>query len=211
MMPVSKAHSISFTVASSIVYCLWKYIACIDSNYTIISFLISLFMSYSFYKIIYKLILILCKKIKLVKKFILGKYYFEGLWIGKYNSDEDEEYYYEVFEQDLEGMSIKGEAFDRNKNKICSWTIINPIINIPESKFTYYYEMDNYTTNDIKQGYSRATIFYKKYAYKLAGFAIDNCCKAKQEYVSIKIKDQSNLEDWINTEFWNQIDSTLKR
>ena len=57
MMPVSKAHSISFTVASSIVYGLWKYIAYIDSNYTIISFLISLFMSYSFYKIIYILIL----------------------------------------------------------------------------------------------------------------------------------------------------------
>lgn len=46
---------------------------------------------------------------------MLGKYYLEGLWVGYYVVDGKAEYYYELFEQTLDGLTIVGKAFDEKR------------------------------------------------------------------------------------------------
>ncbi len=212
MSPILKAYSLSFSLATSIVYIIWQSISQLKSGNWFVSFIITFVLSLSFYRFMIKIIFFLCKKIKIVKKLIFGRNYFAGLWIGYFTVDGAVEYYYEIFEQDLDGLTIKGKSFDKNREYSGEWTIIHPNWNIEDSKFTYYYEMDVLTQNDITLGYSRATIYWDKHgkANKLIGFAIDNYSSNKQPYVSVKINDTTSFENWIETNFWNNVEKIHK-
>lgn len=212
MTPLLKAHSLSFSLATTIVYILWKNLETLQTECWIINIIITFILSLSFYRIIYKSIFFSCKRIKTIKKWILGSYYFEGLWIGYYTVDDEVEYYYEIFEQELNSLTIKGKSFDKNKKFTGEWAIINPNLNIADSKFTYYYEMDVASSHDITLGYSRATIYWdsKGRAKKLIGFAIDNYSLNKQLYTSIKVNKLSTYEKWIEDNFWHEAENLYK-
>lgn len=204
MKPITKAHSISFAISTTVVYGIWNRFASIQTNFFIISLLVTFAMSLTFYKLVFYLLLFLCERITTLKKIILSKYFLEGIWIGFYMVDNEIEYYYEIFEQSLDETIIKGVAFGADHENIGEWTIVNPTLNIAESKLTYYYEMNVASVNDITVGHSRATLYWNKYgyAYRLVGFSIDNFSKEKQEYISMKVKTTENPQAWIDNNFW---------
>jgi len=204
MKPITKAHSIAFSFSTAIVYMIWRWFALILTDSKITAFVITFVMSLSFYKVVFEIILFLCKHLTVFKKLLLGKYFFEGIWIGFYTVNGEIEYYYEMVEQTLDDMVTKGIAFGEDREYIGYWTIINPNINISESKLTYYYEMNVSSAGDITLGYSRATVYWNKYgyAYREVGFAIDNFSDQKQDYIAVKIKTPGNIQRWIADEFW---------
>ena len=166
-------------------------------------------MSLTFYKVLFQFLLFLCKQIPVVKKLFWDKYFLEGVWIEFYTVDGEIEYYYEIVEQNLDGITIKGIAFDENRKSVGEWTIVDPTINITESKFTHYYEMNVTAADDITRGCSRATIYWDNhgFAYREVEFAIDNFGAGKQEYITIKIKSPSpkDLQVWIEGNFWDGV------
>ena len=208
MKPITKAHSISFAVSTAVVYTIWNRLASIQTNFFIISILVAFATSLTFYKWMFHLLLFLIEHIPILKKIILRKYYFEGIWIGFYTVDNEIEYYYEIFEQSLDETIIKGTAYGTDHKKIGEWTIVNPTLNIAESKLTYYYEMNDISVNDITVGHSRATLHWDKhgYAYKLVGFAIDNFSKEKQEYITTKVKTTETPQTWVDNNFWVEVE-----
>lgn len=159
MSPITKAHSFAFAIATTCVYSIWHKLAAIQTDWWIINSVITLFLSISFYQAVFKLFLLLCQKVRFLRKHILGKFYFEGLWIGYYTVNGEVEYYYEVVEQDLENISIKEVSFDKSHNYIGTWTIVNPHYNIEDSRLTYYYEMDVAASGDITLGYSQEGLY----------------------------------------------------
>lgn len=202
-----KSTFISFAIATTILHILWNELSVIKTDYWIANIIITFILSTTFYKIIFKTLLFLCGKIRCFKKLLLGKYYFEGVWIGYYNIDGTNEYYYEIFEQDLTELKIFGECFDEGKNLIGEWTIVHPNINIFDSKFTYYYEMNDSASNNVLLGYSRASIQWDKHGYpeKLVGFAVDSSSLNKQQYVSVRKTKIDSVENWRNENFWNEV------
>ena len=157
MSPILKAHSLSFAFSTTIIYLLWEKIAIIQTGYWIIKLIITFLLSLSFYKFVFQGFLFLCKRVNIIKKIILGRNYFEGLWIGYYLVDNEVEFYYEFFEQDLESLTIKGKSFDKNKVYTGEWTIVKPYLNVSDSRLTYYYEMNVVSSDNITLGCSRAT------------------------------------------------------
>lgn len=207
MKPITKAHSISFAISTTVVYATWRWLASIQTNFFIISLLVTFVMSLTFYKAIFHLLLFLCEHIQAVKKFLLGKYFLEGVWIGFYIVDNEVEYYYEIFEQNLDETIVKGVAFGENHEYIGEWTIVNPTLNIAESKLTYYYEMSVTSADDITVGHSRAIVYWDKgYAYRLVGFAIDSFSKEKQKYVSVKTRTAEDFQMWVANNFWAAVE-----
>lgn len=207
MKPITKAHSISFAISTTVVYATWKWLISIQTSFFIISLLVTFVMSLAFYKAIFHLLLFFCEHIQEVKKILLGKYFLEGIWIGFYIVNNEIEYYYEIFEQDLDETIIKGVAFGENHKYIGEWTIVNPTLNIAESKLTYYYEMSVTSADNITIGHSRAIVYWDKgYAYRLVGFAIDSFSKEKQKYVSVKTKTPKDLQIWIANNFWTMVE-----
>lgn len=158
MKPITRIHSILFAISTTIVYSVWNWFASIQTNLVVLNLLISFLMSLTFYKALFQLLLFLCKQIPALKKILLGKYFLEGVWIGFYTVDGETEYYYEIVEQNLDGITVKGIAFDEGQQSVGEWTIVDPTINIAESKLTYYYEMNVTSAGDITLGCSRATI-----------------------------------------------------
>lgn len=207
MTPIFKAHALSFSLATSIVFVFRETILQIKTEFAIINFILSFVMSLTFYKILFKLFLFVCNKSHFVKRIILSDYYFEGLWIGYYIVENEVEYYYEFFEQGLDELTIKGKFFDKNGAYLGEWTILNPNINTLDSKLTYYYEMNVVSSDDITLGYSRATIFYDKHhkAHKLMGFAVDSYSTNKQPYTSLKVLHTGNFEEWLEENFINEV------
>lgn len=208
MTPNLKIHSFSFGISSVIIYNFWKHLYPMETNNFIINFIVTFLVSLSFYKLVFHLILVICKKTRFIKKIVLGKNYFEGLWIGYFIVGSKVEYYYELFEQDLEELTIKGRSFNPNKELTGEWTIHKPIVNVSDSKFTYYYEMDVANSNDVTLGYSKATIYWNKFSLpkKLVGFAVDKYSSEKQPYVSIKVCDNCDYEQWVNDNFWHRVE-----
>ena len=207
MTPILKIHSVSFGISSVIIYNLGKHLYPLETNSFIINLIVTFLVSLSFYKFVFHLILAICKKTRFIKKIVLGKNYFEGLWIGYFIVDSKVEYYYELFEQNLEELTIKGRSFNKNKELTGEWTIQKPIVNVAGSRITYYYEMDVANSNDVTLGYSKATIYWTKFSLpkKLVGFAVDKFSSEKQQYVSIKVCDNCDCEQWINDNFWYHI------
>ena len=154
----------------------------------------------------------MCKRVNIIKKIILGRNYFEGLWIGYYLVDNEVEFYYEFFEQDLETLTFKGKSFDKNKVYTGEWTIVKPYLNVSDSRLTYYYEMNVVSSDNITLGCSRATIHWDKnwHAQKLVGFAMDSYSINKQPYVSIKINHFDDIEKWVKDDFWNEVGKLYK-
>lgn len=207
MKPITKAHSISFAISTAVVYTIWNRLASIQTNFFIISILVAFATSLTFYKWMFHLLLFLIEHVSILKKIILGKYYLEGIWIGFYTVDNEIEYYYEIIEQSLDETIIKGTAYGTDRKKIGEWTIVNPTLNIAESKLTYYYEMNDISVNDITVGHSRATLHWDKHGYacKLVGFAIDNFSKEKQEYITTKEKTTETPQTWVDNNFWTEV------
>lgn len=210
MTPVTKAHSLTFAIVTPVIFLLWKSISNIYGLYWILDMLITGIISATFYDLMYKMLLQACQKLHILKKLLLGHRYFEGLWIGYYTSDGIRTFYYEYFEQSLESLSIKGTAFDENFNQIGSWTIMQPYINIEESKLAYYYEMDELALPDVTLGFAKATIHWDKsgIATKLAGFAVGSFSMEKETFVSKKVNIPNRpalQQKWLDTKFHESI------
>lgn len=84
MSPITKAHSLAFAIATTCVYSVWHKLTAVQTDWWIINSVITLILSISFYQAVFKLFLFLCQKVRLLRKYILGKFYFEGLWVGYY-------------------------------------------------------------------------------------------------------------------------------
>lgn len=207
MKPITRVHSILFAISTTVVYAVWNWSATIQTSNVVVNLIISFLMSLTFYKVLFQLLLFLCEQAPVLKKIFLGKYFLAGVWIGFYIVDNEIEYYYEIVEQNLDGITIKGIAFDEGHKSIGEWTIVDPTINIAESKLTYYYEMNVTSADDITFGCSRATIYWDSHdcAYREVGFAIDNFSKGKQEYITIKVKTPKDLQAWVVESFWDEV------
>jgi hypothetical protein len=62
------------------------------------------------------------KRIAVVRRWILGPYYFEGTWIGWYQKLNDpKRYIVETFEQDLTTIHIRGESYSDTGILVAQW------------------------------------------------------------------------------------------
>lgn len=216
MSPISKAHSLTFAIATPAVFSIWKIASDFYGFSWITDLLVTAIISASFYNFIYKILLLSCQRLHPLKKWLLGRSYIEGLWIGYYTSNGVYTYYYEFFEQTLESTSIKGTGVDKDNNCIGTWTILHPYINVDDSKMTYYYEMDELCSPDVTLGYAKATIHWDKgqNACKLTGFAVDSFSAQKEGFVSIKVNLPNKLElqqKWLQSSFYENVQKLADR
>lgn len=106
MNPITKLNSFVFSISTSIVYFVWNELSKITFEAKFINILLTLVVSISFYRLLYKLGLLLCEKNDLIKKLILGKKYFHGIWVGFYIYNDVPTLYYETTETDNNSINI---------------------------------------------------------------------------------------------------------
>lgn len=208
MKPITKLNAYAFSISTSIVYYLWVELSKIFSEVKVINLILTFVISISFYRIIYKTALLICNENIFLRRIVLGKYFLHGVWVGFYIYRNSPVVYYEIFDQTVETLSITGRAFDIDGKYKGSWTIIEPYINVEESKITYYYEMNEIDEESFILGHAKASIIWKeqKEACQFEGFAVDGDDASKQIFLSIKtkhkVKEIVHLNDIYNNDLF---------
>ena len=202
MTPLFRFHSIVLGITTLVVFYLWSFISTIDNEWKIpLIALISIGIYRSFMFIV-KLIVL---KIRFIKKFLFGAYYLEGVWVGFFLGKSDKiRYYVETFEQDFDGLIIKGKGFREKEGYFGSWISENVSINIKKGTMNYTYESNAFKDSHINSGLA-SFVFDRKTQtsppYRLMGFSSDLYDPKKMKSFEQKIDDKpyiENLEEAIN-------------
>jgi hypothetical protein len=78
-----------------------------------------------------------------VKKILLGAYFVEGTWVGYFiGRNKDKRYVVETFEQDLEGLTIRGRSFSEDGELHAQWLSEASALDIERGRLMYTYSCD---------------------------------------------------------------------
>lgn len=133
--------NIVFTLSTGLIFGAWeilsKFINCDNTFFVVIIGSIS---SYSFYKIVLKLVERCAIKFNFVKRFVFGRSYLDGIWVGAYiGTTNQPRYFVEYFEQDFNSLIIRSKCYYEDKKYKGEWKSTNA--SIDEDKGNYIIHM----------------------------------------------------------------------
>ena|SRR5688572_18364042 len=103
----------------------------------------SLLLSIGVYKLLATLLLGFARKLRFVKRHLLGASYVNGTWIGKFKaSDSSIVYTVEHFEQTLSSLKVRGQAFRDSGDSYAQWNSESETIDEVSGLLIYTYNCD---------------------------------------------------------------------
>jgi hypothetical protein len=115
----------------------------------------ALLLSTGFYKLISSVLAGFARKLKFVKRHLLGASYVNGTWAGKFTaSDASTIYTIEHFEQTLFSLKVRGQAFRDSGESYAQWTSESETIDEISGMLTYTYNCDKTNEKGSFQGVS---------------------------------------------------------
>lgn len=219
MKPIAKMNSVLLSMTSAAVFGVWanlsKFIST-DKHKVIVVF-IGVIFSVGFYNLLLTLLNIILNTNKLVflKKLTLGSEYVQGCWVGFFiRNDGKPSFFYEIYEQTLEKITVRGTAFNENGVFHCNWISNNVNFDSENCEITYYYSNDSIANTHKNTGIaSFVGIRTSKMApiTKLRGYSSDLFNPKKLEAQEIKVSDfhdSSDLELFKKAqEFYNDLNN----
>lgn len=146
MKPILKFNTVVISLSTLIMFGIWSLIQRIPdqlTGYAIIVTLISFVTSIGCYQFLVQVFEFIFDNCVLFRRFILGPYNLEGIWVGfSAGTAGDVRFYYEKITQELDEIYINGQSFSENGGFHGSWFIRNPMIDINAGEMTYCFEAD---------------------------------------------------------------------
>ncbi len=200
MTPNDKMKSIVFTVTTALIFFCWTKLTDLIKENLFFGIPLSAVISLGTYRLVLKLVEVVILKISLIKKWIYGNTYLEGKWIGFYiGVDEKPRFYLEYYEQDLEGVLIRGWAYNENGTFKGTWVTDKVYINKQKGTITYTYETDMINSTNRNQGLASFDFVRnnkKQAPSKMIGFSSDIFMSKKLKSFERKLnKEEIKLDD----------------
>lgn len=153
----------------------------------------TLLLSVGVYKLLASVLLNTSRKIKFVKRHLLGATYVNGTWIGKFRlADESFVYTVEHFEQTLSSLKVRGQGFKESGESYAQWTSVSETIDEVAGLLTYTYNCDK--TND-KGSFQGVCVFQFERADetsspdRIRGYSADLVDGVRTENIEIKLSE----------------------
>jgi len=204
MKPSQIINAAAITLSTFAVYSLWKHLDGIISwipllkefNPAVMGALISL----GFYKGIISVTTFFLRKLKFLKKLILGEAYLEGTWIGYYaNSDDSIVFYVERITQDVydETLDISGYANDENNKLHATWDVICSKIDLQNKRLLYMYNVESANKPGTNRGLADIKFIQKENEppFQMHGVSIDAHNKKKLYSKGKRLTDSLTYDD----------------
>jgi hypothetical protein len=113
----------------------------------------TLLLSIGVYKFLATLLLGFARRLKSVKRHLLGASYVNGTWVGKFKaSDSSFVYTVEHFEQTLSSLKVRGQAFRESGESYAQWNSESETIDEHSGLLTYTYNCDKTSEKGSFQG-----------------------------------------------------------
>lgn len=177
MTPYDKLRSIVFTITTTSLFFLWTVLMEYSSDNIFINMVIGAVASLGTYRIILKVLETVFIKIRFVKKLVFGAAYLDGIWIGAYIGDDlKPRYYKECFEQDFNGLIIRGSCYHDNFSYKGQWVSDQVYINEKNGTITYTYTTDMIKNSAKNQGLASFNFCRKnrrEFPKRMIGFSSD--------------------------------------
>jgi len=115
--------------------------------------LLACFVSLGVYRAMLEVVRFFLIKCKALKELVFGNMYLEGTWVGCCLGDDGNPLYYiESFEQDFDGLVVRGRSYDADKSYKGSWVSDTVMIDTSKGKITYTYVTDMISNTHNNQG-----------------------------------------------------------
>lgn len=102
---------------------------------------------------------------RLLRRLVLGPEYVEGTWIGCYRNERgDKKFTVEHFDQTLDGVVVRGHAYndDANNTEHATWISTSVAVNAAQGLLTYSYDCDSAGATNRFQGLAVFTFVRKR-------------------------------------------------
>lgn len=119
---------------------------------------VSLLTSVGIYKLLAGLLLTTARRLKCVKRFMLGASYMNGTWIGSFQTESGETIHtVEHFEQTISSLKIRGQAFNSSGSSYAYWNSVSETIDEVSGLLSYTY---NCNKNSEKGSFQGVGVFH---------------------------------------------------
>jgi len=113
----------------------------------------TLLLSLGIYKFLAIVLLGFSRRLKFVKRHLLGASYVNGTWVGKFKTaDSSFAYTVEHFEQTLSSLKVRGQAFRESGESYAQWNSESETIDEHSGLLTYTYNCDKTSEKGSFQG-----------------------------------------------------------
>lgn len=198
MKPYNKYRSIVFSLTTVVTFYFWYEINQIIANNIGLGIILGGLVSLGSYRIILRGVEIFLLKVNIVKLFIFGNTYLEGIWVGCFvGHDGTPQYYIEAFEQDFDGLIVRGRNYYSDKRFKGKWTSDRVMIDEEAGKITYTYITDMIYNTYKNQGLAEFSFDRKnkeRAPERMIGFSSDVFSSKKFLSVEEKVQEK-NLSD----------------
>ena len=199
MNPEIKFHSIVISITTAIVFLIWLGLNKVIIEYPFLSIALSGLISLGIFRTLALLLLSLFRNSRFFKKFILGPSYMEGIWAGFFVGHKNRiRLFFEIFEQDLNRITIRGRVFREDGGFHGSWIAEDATFDSIRGKLTYNYQADAIGNTFVNPGLGNFDIDRKalhKAPEKLIGFSSDLFNPHKLMAIEEKISNDTMIDD----------------
>lgn len=198
MNPELKFHSIIISITTAIVFFVWLGLNKVIAAHPFFAVVLSGLISLGIYKFLALLFLSFFRNTRMVKRFILGPNYMEGIWAGFFVGHKNRiRLFFEIFEQDLSRTIIRGRVFRDEGGYHGSWIAEDATIDPVRAKLTYHYQTDAIGNTFINPGIASFDIerpAAHKGPVRLIGFSSDLFNPHKLMAFEEKVSDDTIIE-----------------
>lgn len=193
MQIFNKYRAIIFTLFTTIMYYIWNCADFFGSESWALKIIYPIVTSYGTYKLLLKGVELIIMIWPRFKKFVFAGEYLEGTWVGCFiGGNGNPQYFVETFEQDFNGLIIRGRNYFENGNFKGTWVSEKASINVEKGELSYTYITDMIKNTYSNRGFGDFSFVRKspkKPPNKLIGFTTDlfndKKCFAVEERVDI--------------------------
>ena len=152
MKRYNEYRTVIFMGTTAVVFAVWgklqASITALEGLETFYAGLVGVLVSLGTYELILNVVEFIAINFQPLKKFIFGRTYLDGVWVGAYMGyDGTPRYYIEYYEQDFDSLIIRSKCFYSDKSYKGDWKSTN--VAIDEEKGELYY---TYTVNTLDKG-----------------------------------------------------------
>jgi hypothetical protein len=149
--------------------------------------------SAAFYQLLATALRWLFDQIRVIRKFVLGREFLEGTWIGSFDQSPKKRFTVEHFEQTVDGVVIRGYAFTESDALYADWISRSVTFDSTLGTLTYSYDCNVLDSKTSFQGIAffnvqRATP--RKPPHAMTGYSADLIDGARSTNLETKLSDR---------------------
>lgn len=207
MKPVIRFNTIVISLTTTAIFGIWLCISRLiitypdwfkdsaNNQYNLLGLLLAGLVSIGIYRLFFLITSNVVNKCQWIKKIVFSSYYIEGTWIGFYiGVFNKERFLIETFEQNLDGLIIKGISFDENKNLHTFWTSESINLDPEKGELSYQYKVKSTKENPDPNGVAYFSLIRdnnKKPPTMLVGFSADSHLTKKCKAMEYRYSDKT--------------------